>query len=81
MTQEQIEKQIKNLQQKKKELQKKDREKLKKTSAKNDSKILALMKLFYDELSEEKLINFLFDAIQKKYPEKIEKAEKILNKK
>lgn len=81
MTQEQIEKQIKNLQQKKKELQKKDREKLKKISAKNDSKILALTKLFYDELSEEKLINFLFDAIQKKYPEKIEKAEKILNKK
>ena len=81
MTNEQIEKKIKELKQKQKEQQKKEKEKLKKISAKNDSKILALTKLFYDELSEEKLINFLFDAIQKKYPEKIEKAKKIIDKK
>lgn len=84
MTNEQIEKKIKELQELKKkndkEQKKKEREAQQKIKAKNEKKIISLVKLVYAERTDEEIIDLFMRNIREKQPAKIEQAEKILNK-
>lgn len=84
MTNEQIEKKIKELKelQKKniKEQKKKERQKQKQIKAKNDKTVMSLVHLLHKGKTDEEIIKMYLDAIKKNAPDRLEQAEKIIAK-